>query len=491
MAGKRRIRGRSIRGSLFRIIVLATMIPLMLGTYFLMSSARRKVIQTTSVQIQSQVLVLSNQLKAAAYFDGTEHEGADLLIEQIADLIGGRIQIISAGGTIIKDTFLVDTGKYNISEHVLWAFSKQTYTELSSDGTSLTIGMPILEKVQTAENTTEGENETVVLGVILANADLGSEEAAFARIRMSMFLLWGIVLLLAFAAAVVLLRNKSKQLAGVAQAAEAVADGNMKTPAAFNRYSETARISDALNRIDRHQREVDESRQQFVSNVAHELKTPITSIRVLADSLTGMGDNVSMEMYKEFISDISSEINRESLIIDDLLSISRLDNKNDKLEVAKVDLNEWLEITLKRLTPIAKQRNVEVLLESYRSITADIDETKLTLAVSNVVENSIKYNHEKGWVRVSLNADLKYFYLKISDSGCGIPEAAIPHVFERFFRVDRDRSRETGGTGLGLPIARTIVNLHHGDIKVYSKAGEGTTVEMRIPLVFFPEEDDV
>ena len=116
--------------------------------------------------------------------------------------------------------------------------------------------------------------------------------------------------------------------------------------------------------------------------------------------------------------------------------------------------------------------------------TAEIDETKLTLAISNLVENGIKYNHENGWVRVSLNADHKYFYVTVADSGMGIPEDSIDHIFERFYRVDKSHSSEIDGTGLGLAITRSAILMHRGAIRVRSKENEGTTFSVRIPLTY-------
>ena len=113
-----------------------------------------------------------------------------------------------------------------------------------------------------------------------------------------------------------------------------------------------------------------------------------------------------------------------------------------------------------------------------------IDDVKISLAVSNLIENAIKYNVDNGWVRVSLNADHKYFYVKVADSGVGIPEDCQSQVFERFYRVDKARSRDTGGTGLGLSITRNAILMHKGAIKLYSKPGEGTTFTMRIPLTY-------
>ena len=147
-------------------------------------------------------------------------------------------------------------------------------------------------------------------------------------------------------------------------------------------------------------------------------------------------------------------------------------------------INELLDMILKRLHPIAAKRNIELILEGFRPVDAEIDETKLSLAISNLVENAIKYNKDEGWVRVSLNADHKYFYVKVADSGVGIPEDCQDQVFDRFYRVDKARSRDTGGTGLGLAITKSVVSLHNGEIKLYSKVGEGTTFTLRIPLKY-------
>ena len=145
---------------------------------------------------------------------------------------------------------------------------------------------------------------------------------------------------------------------------------------------------------------------------------------------------------------------------------------------------------LKRLRPIAKRSNVELILESIREVTADVDKVKLNLAVTNLVENAIKYNVDSGWVRVTLDADHKYFYVKVADSGIGIPEDSVDHIFERFFRVDKARSREVGGTGLGLSITKNVIQMHHGVIDVESTQGEGTTFSMRIPLNYVSRQEE-
>ena len=284
-------------------------------------------------------------------------------------------------------------------------------------------------------------------------------------------------------AAVIVLQASFRPFDAIVGSINRVAEGNLDEDIEEMAFSETKRISGSLNHMLENIKTMEQSRQEFVSNVSHELKTPITSIRVLADSLMGM-DHVPEELYKEFMTDISDEIDRESKIIDDLLTLVRMDKESPEMSFQSANVNSLVEMVLKRLRPIARKRNIEVIFESMREVTADIDEVKLSLAINNLVENAIKYNKEDGWVRVTLDADHKFFYLKVADSGVGIPEEFKDRVFERFYRVDKARSRETGGTGLGLAITKNVILLHHGAVRVESKEGEGTIFLVRIPLIY-------
>ena len=125
---------------------------------------------------------------------------------------------------------------------------------------------------------------------------------------------------------------------------------------------------------------------------------------------------------------------------------------------------------------------MEVVFESMRPVVAEVDEVKLTLIMTNLVENAIKYNREHGWVKVELDADHQFFTFRVSDSGLGIPEDALAHIYERFYRVDKSHSREIGGTGLGLAITRGAVLMHRGAITVTSVEGEGSSFTVKIPL---------
>ena len=228
-------------------------------------------------------------------------------------------------------------------------------------------------------------------------------------------------------------------------------------------------------------KEAEEIRKEFSANVSHELKTPITSMKVLADSLIAQED-VPVELYREFMVDIAEEIEREDKIINDLLALVKMDKSAASVNITSVDINALTELILRRLRPIAKKTDIELTLISKREIIAEVDEVKLSLILTNLIENAIKYNREQGKVNVILDADHQFFTVQVADTGIGIPEDSIQHIYERFYRVDKSHSREIGGTGLGLAITKGAVQLLRGSIKVESIQGEGSVFTVKIPL---------
>lgn len=193
-------------------------------------------------------------------------------------------------------------------------------------------------------------------------------------------------------------------------------------------------------------------------------------------------EDVPKEMYVEFLHDINSEIDRMSAIINDLLTLVKLDQKEIPLNFAETDLNKVMEDIIKRMTPLAAAKQIQIHYSKEKDVLAEADEMKLTLAISNLVDNAVKYTPEGGSVTVVLDADHQNAFITVSDTGIGIPEDEINRIFERFYRVDKTRDRETGGTGLGLSITYATVMMHNGSIKVNSKEEEGTSIQMRIPL---------
>ena len=322
-------------------------------------------------------------------------------------------------------------------------------------------------------------------GALLVNISMSAVMATVSELEQRGMLIVGIIIVLSIFLSYILAAVLVKPLARVTKSIEDLTDGYQKDEISVPDYTETELITDAFNKMLTRMKVLDESRSEFVSNVSHELKTPMTSMKVLADSLVGQ-EGVPEELYQEFMRDITAEIDRENRIITDLLTLVKMDKKSADLQISHMNINQLLEDILKRLRPIADKRNIDLILDSFRPVEADVDELKFTSAISNLVENAIKYNVDDGWVRVSIDADHKDFYVTVADSGMGIPEDSLDRIFERFYRVDKSHSREIGGTGLGLAITRSTITMHHGVVKVFSKEGEGTTFSVRVPLSYIP-----
>jgi signal transduction histidine kinase len=209
----------------------------------------------------------------------------------------------------------------------------------------------------------------------------------------------------------------------------------------------------------------------------------MTSMKVLADSLVQQ-DNVPVEMYREFMIDIKNEVDRENQIITELLTLVRMDRKDSKLNIKETNVNGMVELVLRRVRPIAQKRDIELTMVSMRDVYAEIDEMKMNMVITNLVENAVKYNRDHGKVRVTINADPYNFYISVEDTGVGIPQDSLDKIYERFYRVDKSRSKEVGGTGLGLSITKSIVLQHHGAIDVQSILGEGTKFTVTCPLTY-------
>ena len=180
---------------------------------------------------------------------------------------------------------------------------------------------------------------------------------------------------------------------------------------------------------------------------------------------------------------INSEVDRMTAIINDLLTLVRLDQKEIPVNFVNESLNKIVGDIIKRLQPIAGSKNIKLVFDEIKDVYAAVDNTKLTLAISNLVENGIKYTDEGGEVKVVLDSDHQNAFITVSDTGIGMAEEELSKIFQRFYRIDKTRDRETGGTGLGLAITHSTVLMHDGSIKVSSRENEGTTFVVRIPLV--------
>jgi len=462
----------SMKVPLFLLFLLVGFFPMYILGKVTDQSFRQTQLDSRVIEVQNQCLIISNKMSRVGYMNEDSRDSTvDVELDTIADIFNGRIVVINRNFKVIKDTFRLAEGRTHVAEEIIRCFQGESSNRLEREKHYFALAVPVYD------NTEEKNIDGVLVATastenLIGMAERVSEKAAFFQL-----MAWWVLVLVAIVLVMILMRPFGK----LQNVLNRVAEGNLDQVIEEDTYKETRQISLAVQNTMTKLKTVDQSREEFVSNVSHELKAPITSIRVLADSLMGM-EEVPVELYREFMTDISDEIDRESKIIDDLLSLVKMDKAVAELNVAQLDINVLVQQIMKRLRPIARKRNIELIYESIREVTADVDEVKLSLAINNLIENAIKYNVEDGWVRVTLDADHKFFYIKVADSGIGIPEEFQEHVFERFYRVDKARSRETGGTGLGLAITRKVILMHHGAVRLVSKEGEGSTFTVRIPL---------
>lgn len=457
----------------FRLIIIFTILGILPGTLLrvgMLESYEKKAVSNRSIDILSQAKILANKMVASDYLNDISSEVITAQLEQLSTIYDGRVILIDHMFHIVKDTYGLDQNKTIISEEVMQSFKGKEVSNYDSQNRYIEMTIPLT-------NTDTDE----VIGVMLVSVSTDNIVANSDYLKQNLLVMEVISSIAIFAISLLLAIRFTRPFAKMSKSIEEIQTGYGDSNLMVDDYSEFEDISTKLNELTGRMKVLDDSRQEFVSNVSHELKTPLTSMKVLADSLNGQED-VPIELYKEFMVDIGGEIERETKIINDLLSLVKMDKSAAGLNISSVNMNELLEQILKRLRPIADKQHVDLVLESFRPVTAEVDEVKITLAITNLIENGIKYNRPDGWVHVSLNADHQFCYLKVSDSGIGIPEEALEHIYERFYRVDKSHSREIGGTGLGLAITRNAVLMHRGAIKVFSTVGEGTVFNVRIPL---------
>lgn len=459
----------SIRFYVILLVVSAGLVPPVFISVILLDNYQERAISSRTTTIITQSQMLAGEISEEGYLT----DGGDALEEEI-DLLGnfysGRIMIVDSSLEVVYDTYRQDVGKTVISSGAIECLSGTQNSNYDEENEYLEISVPI-----SASDTDR------VIGAILVAAstsEISGNAGYMSNVALGYVTIFIIfIFIIAIFGSYRLLRPFGDMSSSIDQMQADYDNDELE----IMDYYETRRMSRAFNELLGRMKVVDDSRQEFVSNVSHELKTPLASMKVLADSLL-LQEDAPAELYREFMEDIATEIDRENEIISDLLTLTKLDKTSGLLNIEDVNIKEMIELIIKRLKPLADKKDIKISFEVLKPVVARVDEVKMILVVTNLIENGIKYNKEGGYVNVSLNADNQFFYLKVEDSGLGIPEEDIDKIFERFYRGDKSHSKEVSGTGLGLSIARNAVLMHRGAIAVDSREGEGSTFSMRIPL---------
>ncbi len=462
--------GRSRRIDLFLVICLVGILPGIIASLVLLDHYEKQAIESRIRQVSNQCLVIANHLYMQGYPDAADNSMSDSELNWLSSLYDGRIIIINSDLKIVKDTYSLSEGKYMISSEVVRGLSGESASTYDKEDHYIEIITPIADT-----------DMKEFVGVMLTSVSTAETDSLMSASRNLCTLVLTALAAVIVGVAVFVTSRIIGQFRKLSGAVESIREGYEAREIDSFSYRETEQIKEAFNDIILRMKNLDNARGEFVANVSHELKTPITSIKILAESLTAKED-VPNEIYREFMSDISKEVDREDRIINDLLSIVKMDRAGANLAIEKCDIDLMLEGIIKRLTPIADRERVELVFETIRPVIAEVDENKLATAFTNIIENGIKYNHEGGSVKITLDSEPMMFTVSVVDTGIGIPAEDIPNIFERFYRVDKSHSREIGGTGLGLAIARAAIVMHKGAIKVESEVGTGSRFDIRIPL---------
>ncbi len=275
----------------------------------------------------------------------------------------------------------------------------------------------------------------------------------------------------------------SRRLRRILHSVRMMRDGDYSNQIEISGHDELKILASEFNDLTVRLRESEERRRQFVSDASHELKTPLASVKLLADSI--LQNQMDEATVREFVGDISDEADRLTRLSQKLLELNRIDSHVAE-EIQCVEVGNVIGRVVRMLTPMASQRGITIEESVQPGCTVMIQGDDLYQIIFNLVENGIKYNVPNGWLGISLSRTSESIIFTVSDTGVGIPEDAIGHIFERFYRVDKARSRNAGGAGLGLSIVHDMVQRNAGTISVSRRETAGTCFTVTFPYVNAP-----
>ncbi len=452
--------------------IFTGIIPLFILSNVVFSTTEKYYIEERKKELLNQANILSGHIMISNYmFDREKSNEFAEDIKQTSSQGNFRVIVTDAMGTVINDSNKTEINKTYLIPEIIEALDSKDVAREQSNGS-----------IYAAASIVNGRGEKV--GAVLI-ADMPTDiKDKMEVIKNQVYIMTGIIVFVVLIIVFIFSQMITEPIEKMVRTIQQMADGHLEKRIHVENLgqSEIMELGVAVNNMAEKLEQVDISRQEFVSNVSHELKTPLSSIKVLSESML-LNTEAPREMFVEFLQDINSEIDRMTEIINDLLTLVRLDQKEIPTNFVPKSMNILVGGAIKRLTPLAQKKNITLEYEEVQEVVAEIDSTKLTLAVSNLIDNAIKYTDNGGKVKVILDCDHQNAFITVSDTGIGIAEDEVGKIFDRFYRVDKTRDRETGGTGLGLSITHSTILMHRGSIKVSSGENEGTTFVVRIPLV--------
>ena len=457
---------------------MATSLISLVGDYLF--ADRRETDQSDTEKLAVQV---------APLFAQADTDALQTLLETAGGELGGRLMVLDMSGKVQADSYSELNGSLMELPEVasILLNGKTVDYGVHQLGTQkslnfLTLLMPMDQNAQwvgycTAAITADGKT----IGILMLSSPIQDMMQRLVALQHRMAYYFLIAALAAMAIALILSRVITNPIVTLTRGIQRMGHGDLSVRVPVRGSGEMRRLSETFNVMSEKLELLDKSRNQFVSNASHELKTPLSTMKILLENIIYQPD-MDVEVRTEFLTDVNREINRLNLIISDLLTLVSMDSKTMRLNRETFRFADVVKDVIHRLSIMAEKRRQEIKLQIGDNCEMYADTAKLTQVVYNIMDNAIKYTPEGGLIRVRLIRSGRDAILSITDNGPGIPKEDQPHIFDRFYRVDKARSRDTGGTGLGLSIVNQLVLMHGGSVSVQSEEGHGSTFTVELPI---------
>ena len=454
-------------------MVIASLALVFLNIYSA-SNTRELMFQAKYASMQDKIQVIASSFETA---DTLSAETVDQVISVLGDINVSRLLITDGEAKVLYDSSVRQNavGQYALLEAVVQALGGSDVFHCAYHAGALQsfAAVPIMSRA-TPIGCVYVMDFDAEQGEIIENLERNI-------LRGSWILLGGIVACSAIFSVV-----SSKRMRKILMSMRLVREGEYSHKIQMRGDDEYTTLATEFNKLTDRLQESEATQRQFVSDASHELKTPLASIKLLSDSI--LQNDMDADTMREFVSDIGNESDRLTRMTQKLLTLSKADAQTT-CEHEVVDLGETVRRVFRMLVPLADRTQIQLTASLDRGCYVLSMEDDAYQIIFNLVENGIKYNHAGGSVHVTVRHTQDEAELLVEDTGMGIPQDAIEHIFERFYRVDKARSRQAGGSGLGLSIVHELVERNFGTIEVSSKEGEGTNFTVRMPY-FELEEDD-
>lgn len=410
------------------------------------------------------------------------------VVLQASGELGGRVLLLDADGKIQVDSFgLLNGTRLSVPEAVsILVEGKQVDYGVHEATGELVVDTDKIFHQSANKNWTSLSScgvvfESDVIGVMVLLSSVTDMMNSLYALQTRMTVIFVVVATAAIVSGMIFSGVLTRPIGVLTKGIQRMGRGDFSARVPETGSGEIKQMAQAFNSMSGKLESMDKTRSQFVSDASHELKTPLATMKIMIESLIYQPD-MEEGLRTEFLTDVNKEIDRLSAIVGDLLTLVRTDGKSVKLDRSRMFLSDVVEDAAHRLRMLVDKKSQTLNLEINEMGEIYADKARIDQVVYNLMENAVKYTQEGGIITVTLTKQGREAQLTVQDNGPGIPKDNLAHVFERFYRVDKARGRESGGTGLGLAIAQQMINLHSGSIQVESEEGRGTRFTVLLPL---------